>query len=1121
MIAPSLVSHLYDLIETTLNKEASIIEKFTELEFGYGTLLKHLLKGEHQFFPDNFSRSEFIIDHYQLPKPLSTQVRNLGYLFSQAKKRREVSTADLGKAAKLFSNFIDFFASDDLPTPEFSRDLPEEIIFQTNGSIERLPRQNIECLTIDVLEVNEKQQVTNSDREFFILVGMSEEHGKVKVYLWNEFIYLQPLIWQYARIKITNVNIDSDIISPSEMLTVYSTSKESLVVLDTDFLFDASALARCHVRVGSNAIIHLANKFTVTPTNYYFMRGAVVNEYLDEKIAGNEISTVQLFNNYIASNPTYALLFTETHKEKLIEDVKPHYATLNREFIPNYSNKELNTEPTFLSDKYGIRGRLDVLVKYEENLDRQDIIELKTSKDELKYGKPIRPTDCTQAVSYNLLLSSINEEQTGSSSILYSSASIPNPSIRNVPNDVRTKQAVLQLRNTCAYYEYLLTKHADQAINLIDLVNFQHNQLWDNERETILNIRQALNAATELQRQYFYVFAGFTAREHRAAKIGASNQKGDDGFAALWYQSRMEKENNYSILAFLQFQEVSGEGKERRVSFRSTEATVKISKFRIGDFILLYAQEESGDLAPTKQQIIKATIKEIDKEHVVVSPMNRHLDEHFFQKHSYWAIESELFELGYDAMYQSLFQFLSADDRKKRLLLGLEPPQFTSSPEIQVPNFKPKQLELLNQALSAKDYFLLQGPPGTGKTKYMLRELVNQILSASEEKILLLAYTNRAVDEICEALKSIDPLPDFYRLGYSDSTEHADSLLSRQISGRSLAEIRTAIMDCRIFVSTVLTLQRNPELTAKIKFNTAIVDEASQLLEPQIIGVLCQVNRFILIGDEKQLPAVVLQDERSLKVQHRELNEIGIRNLGTSLFERLLQRCIDEEWGHAHGMLIDQGRMHEDIQALPSRLFYEEQLKVINQIQREKTSPYLLGVDNPLVKILKEQRAIFLSTKAEKGSKQNLDEVKRVEWAIKHLWPCFENLPEEEKRQAIGVITPFRAQVAAIKSKLPDELQDYITVDTVERYQGGQRRIIIISFAVNNAFQLEQIQVLNEDKKLDKKLNVALTRAKDYIILIGCKNVLSCSPIHQELIDDYYRRKAAYKFQPKTKAKAM
>lgn len=111
----------------------------------------------------------------------------------------------------------------------------------------------------------------------------------------------------------------------------------------------------------------------------------------------------------------------------------------------------------------------------------------------------------------------------------------------------------------------------------------------------------------------------------------------------------------------------------------------------------------------------------------------------------------------------------------------------------------------------------------------------------------------------------------------------------------------------------------------------------------------------------------------------------------------------------------------------------------------------------------------------------------------------------------MGVITPFRAQIANIRNHLDSKLQD-ITIDTVERFQGSERKIIIVSFAVKSTTQLGAIQSLN-DGGVDRKLNVAITRAKDHLILIGSEDVLIKDKIFKKLID-FVKAKNGYLLNP-------
>ena len=199
---------------------------------------------------------------------------------------------------------------------------------------------------------------------------------------------------------------------------------------------------------------------------------------------------------------------------------------------------------------------------------------------------------------------------------------------------------------------------------------------------------------------------------------------------------------------------------------------------------------------------------------------------------------------------------------------------------------------------------LLVGPPGTGKTSRALRGMVEAFYREGKQ-ILLLSYTNRAVDEISKALASIEPEIDFIRLGSELSCDESfrpyliENVLEPCATRRQVQE---RIARCRVFVGTVATLSSKTELFRLKTFDVAIVDEATQILEPQLLGLLCTRNpagadaigKFILIGDHKQLPAVVLQSSEQSEVCDEALQAIGLYNLKDSLFERLYRNLSRE-----------------------------------------------------------------------------------------------------------------------------------------------------------------------------------------------------------------------------------
>lgn len=273
-------------------------------------------------------------------------------------------------------------------------------------------------------------------------------------------------------------------------------------------------------------------------------------------------------------------------------------------------------------------------------------------------------------------------------------------------------------------------------------------------------------------------------------------------------------------------------------------------------------------------------------------------------------------------------------------------------------------------------------------------------------------------------------------------------------------------------------------------FDTLIVDEASQLLEPAVVGILPNFKRFILIGDEKQLPAVVTQPMHFCHVENEELKAVGIQNLSHSLFERLLLNAQNKGWHNAYTMLETQYRTHEDIAGFISREFYKI-LKIGSPRQQEPFTRFLPTSADEYEAQLAKGRLQFWASPQEPHFKfhQLLHTIRQV-------------YGKDFNAETVGVITPYRAQMAEIFKQLDDELRYFVSVDTVERYQGSERDIILISMAVNHRAQMRNLQALNHNATVDKKLNVALSRAREQLIIIRCPKVLEEGVFYKKLLKE-------------------
>jgi superfamily I DNA and/or RNA helicase len=252
-----------------------------------------------------------------------------------------------------------------------------------------------------------------------------------------------------------------------------------------------------------------------------------------------------------------------------------------------------------------------------------------------------------------------------------------------------------------------------------------------------------------------------------------------------------------------------------------------------------------------------------------------------------------------------------------------------------------------------------------------------------------------------------------------------------------------------------------------------------------------RISRFILIGDHKQLPAVVTQPD----------DEPRLHPCRQSLFERLLR--VEREAGRSAftGILNHQGRMHPDIAAFPNEQFYaHEQLQTVPlPHQQEPALDYRQPSRDDLDQQLKQHRVLFLPS---------TDEPPLVADLLSRLYRQI-GAAHFDANRTMGVIVTYRHQITQIKreiAKLQQPALLDISIDTVERYQGSQRDIIIYALGIKDAEGLAFLTANSfEDggRIIDRKLNVAMTRARKQLLMTGCAQVLRQNALFAELISRY------------------
>ena len=900
-------------------------------------------------------------------------------------------------------------------------------------------------------------------------------------------------------------------------ITADGTYLPGAFIIQPDFLVDVTAIAECFQPEGASPFFYLVSRFRQHEISPALAIGNIVNYMLDEIISNPAIEFNDMIKNVFQTNPVVLSAFSDDEVIQLVKDLKSHFQNLKKTIQIDFHKlnidlKDIFLEPSFYSRDYGIQGRLDLL---HQDIDNKhiDIVELKSGKPFKANVYGISTSHFVQTLLYDLLIQSAYKSGIKPACYILYSRENERP-LRFAPQIRAQQYEAMKVRNQIVIIENSLRKiHKDDT-----LLSYIHPDNFPSVKgfkgKDINWFYTVFTGLNTLEKKYIEHFISFVAIEQTLSKTGEQGFHNTCGHASLWLQSLNEKEERFAILYDLTILENCSAQQEPFIRFNRPASGQTLSTLRKGDIVILYP-DTGGDSPVLDNQIFKCTLLHIDDYSVEIRLRSTQHNQYLFNKHKNWIIEEDNLDSSFQAMYRSIFSFAAADPEFRKRFLGQIKPA-KKRPESAIPKYKlltSEQQKVIEDILHANDYFLLWGPPGTGKTSVIIRTLVEYLHQQTEENILLLAYTNRAVDEICDAIISISPdyLGHFVRIGsrYATSAPYRDVLLD-QLAARmnSRQDVIRMIMGKRIFVSTVSSITGRNEIFRLKNFDTVIIDEASQIPEPLLAGLLPKFKRFVLIGDHKQLPAVVRQAPNKRMIADQELVKAGFSDTGMSFFERLYSQCQQNNWIEHYGILSQQGRMHEEIMHFPNLWFYHNSLEIIPGTDR-LTSKRKWTYQDEGHKILGENRLVFINSKTDPDLnwKTNSYEASIVARLVLRLKIILDLNQYDFTENTIGIITPYRAQISRIRKELEllvPALSPSITVDTVERYQGGARDIIIVSLCTNNLNQLESLVSLSAEGT-DRKLNVALTRAKEQIVIIGNDEILQSNEVYSALIKSCYR----------------
>lgn len=472
--------------------------------------------------------------------------------------------------------------------------------------------------------------------------------------------------------------------------------------------------------------------------------------------------------------------------------------------------------------------------------------------------------------------------------------------------------------------------------------------------------------------------------------------------------------------------------------------------------------------------------------------------------------------------------------QRKRLevLLGQAPPRSERVAEDldDAGDLNPEQRAAVLRALAAQDFYLVHGPPGTGKST-VLTELAQRAV-ARGERVLVTAASNAAVDHLLErcadcglrVVRVGHPARVAERLTRHTLAEQAAAHPDRQLAselfdeafalrgyarrqrsqGRSaarFAQARTAHTDARALITEARALERRAitavlgsaqvvcatlaslpggEL-ANAHFDLALLDEATQATEPLSLLAFLRARRLVLAGDHRQLPPTILSPAA-----------LG-GGLGLSLFERLLRD--HGEGPEVKQLLCEQHRMHQTIMAFPSAEMYGGALRAHPQAAERSLSELLTDptLDAPPL--------LFIDT-AGKGweeelapgteSYQNPGEAELLLTRLQAL------LAAGLSPRDVAVIAPYSAQVALLRdhaaARLGTAVYADLEIDSVDAFQGREKEAVLLSLTRSNS--TGQLGFLTDLRRI----NVAITRARRHLLIIGDSATLGAHPFYERLL---------------------
>lgn len=1096
----------------------------------YMRSLNDFTRGIRISLSGTFAKTDHLLKERKAPKQLWMAINDTRQYFKQRHSKSETELKDHYKLdLRNLCEFLSLLTGEPVPS-ELTAHYPAK---QTSLA----PSVRLgEYIRVIVVHWDDDYAYCHSESTGNEELKVCYSHGN-KAYNYDRG-YLKGLFYEGAQFNLVRPYKHNDgIIYPD------------LWIFEPDYLIDISTVAGCFESYAHSEIVNLIKRITPYINRQANLLGYMASQLLDESIyqmpdTHSYVDSAKEFFSYYAMRIIAAEDFDRADFHKQARDQQVNIQHAIHQILPqeigNFDTKNGIVEPSFYCEMLGLQGRMDYL-----QLNQKVLIEQKSGKGEfIPYDKFVIPKPklehTIQLLLYMAVITYNYRKQYESNNfefrpfLLYSKYREGLYELQSRPK--RLFEA-LKIRNKLAWND-IVRFNKDGFSILKEITPDQLNELntqsplWKKSTFWELNeILSPIKNCCALEQQYVLRIMNFIREEYIVNKLG-NREKEASGFASSWHMSIEEKELNGTILTGL-MPNIPNNEREHRINEVTFEMEYNkecryITNLRIGDTVVIYPYSPTRDPDIRKTFTLRCILKSFEKECLTVKLRTPQSNCRIFDyyKDMLWAMEADFMEASFSSAYSNVYSFLSAPQQRRDLLLLQRPPKVDHSLRLKGDYKEFNDLSL--RVKQARELFLIIGPPGTGKTSYGMLNTLREELLEPGSRVLLMAYTNRAVDEMCSKLLAEDI--DFLRIGSELSCDksYIDHHINTVSQGcANLHSLIYTIENYRVIVGTVHSFNGQLQYLSKQHFSLAIIDEASQLLESHLLGLLsCQsadhiptIDKFVLIGDHKQLPAVVQQPAESSVVMEQELQQILLTDCRQSLFERLLKQYNGDD--EVVGKLTKHGRMHPEIAAFPNEMFYNGELQTVPLAHQESELPADVDTPDPMERMLRTRRLTFISvagSECPRSDKSNTKEAMLIANLLEHIYKI--EGPSFDPSSTVGVIVPYRNQIATIRAvvsecKIP-ALAD-VTIDTVERFQGSQRKYIIYGFTIQKRHQLRfltgNVFTDYDGTVVDRKLNVAMTRAQEHLIMVGNPKIVCQDPIFSRLVayikahNGYYEEK--------------